>query len=95
MGGSSGIIALAMRKLQLLLISALVTVLPSIAAPGITGLWDAVVVVNQEQIPFRFEIEQKSNQVQGFSIIRLCRSEEGCGPHAPPFRDGNPISEIS
>jgi thiol-disulfide isomerase/thioredoxin len=59
---------MVMRKALLVFVGivALTAVLPSLAAPGIAGLWDAVVVTNQEQIPFRFEIDQRGNQVQGF-----------------------------
>jgi thiol-disulfide isomerase/thioredoxin len=35
-------------------------------APQIAGLWDAVVVADQVQIPFRLEIVQNGSQVQGF-----------------------------
>ncbi len=65
-GYDGDIISLAMRKFLLLVVAALAMAVPSIAAPPIAGLWDAVVVTNQEQIPFRFEIDQKDNQVQGF-----------------------------
>jgi thiol-disulfide isomerase/thioredoxin len=33
---------------------------------SISGLWDAAVVVNKVEVPFRFEIEKKGNHVQGF-----------------------------
>jgi thiol-disulfide isomerase/thioredoxin len=36
------------------------------SASNITGLWDAKIVANQLEIPFRFEIAQNGNQVQGF-----------------------------
>lgn len=36
------------------------------SASNITGLWDAKIVANQLEIPFRFEISQNGNQVQGF-----------------------------
>ena len=58
------------RRLLLLCIPAVVLWLasapPSVSAPNITGLWDAKIVANQLEIPFRFEIAQKGNQVQGF-----------------------------
>ncbi len=44
----------------------LLAALPTASAPKITGLWDAVVVVNQVEIPFRFEIAQTGAQVRGF-----------------------------
>jgi hypothetical protein len=44
-----------------------VSVFPAAAATtSITGLWDAAVVINQVEIPFRFEISQSGSQVQGF-----------------------------
>ncbi len=36
------------------------------AQPRISGLWDAVVVVNKVEIPFRFEIAQSGHEIQGF-----------------------------
>ena len=39
---------------------------PGISATNVTGLWDATVIVNRVEIPFRFEIAQNGNQVQGF-----------------------------
>jgi hypothetical protein len=39
---------------------------PGVSATNIAGLWDAEIVAGQLQIPFRFEIAQKGNQVQGF-----------------------------
>ncbi len=55
-----------MRKL--LLVSAfLLSALPAASAAGtITGRWDAVVVANKVEVPFRFEIAQNGAQVQGF-----------------------------
>jgi peroxiredoxin len=44
----------------------LLAAVPIASAPKITGLWDAVVVVNQVEIPFRFEIAQTGAQVRGF-----------------------------
>ncbi|HVA95984.1 MAG TPA: TlpA disulfide reductase family protein [Candidatus Dormibacteraeota bacterium] len=37
-----------------------------VAAPSPAGLWDAVVVVNKVEIPFRFEIDVTGKKVQGF-----------------------------
>ncbi len=53
-----------MRKL--LLVSAfLLTALPVASAAGtITGRWDAVVVANKVEVPFRFEIAQNGAQVR-------------------------------
>lgn len=39
---------------------------PAFPATNIVGLWDAKIVANQLEIPFRFEIAQTGNQVQGF-----------------------------
>jgi len=39
---------------------------PGVSATNIAGLWDAEIVADQLQIPFRFEIDQNGNQVQGF-----------------------------
>ncbi len=39
---------------------------PQVKAPKIAGLWDAAVVANQAEIPFRFEIAQNGAQIQGF-----------------------------
>jgi thiol-disulfide isomerase/thioredoxin len=36
------------------------------AASSVDGLWDAVVAVNGTEIPFRFEIETKAGETQGF-----------------------------
>jgi thiol-disulfide isomerase/thioredoxin len=54
-----------------LLVALPVTLAPQVAAPGvaakrIAGLWDAVVIADQTEIPFRFEIAQNGAQVQGF-----------------------------
>jgi thiol-disulfide isomerase/thioredoxin len=54
-----------MRKVLLIGIC-LLAAIPLHAASGITGLWDADVVVNKAEIPFRFEIVQNGSQVQGF-----------------------------
>ena len=36
------------------------------SAAGVPGRWDAVVVVNNVEVPFRFEIAQHGDQVEGF-----------------------------
>lgn len=54
-----------------LLVRPAVVVLLLAAAPhvsfaaGIAGLWDAIIVANNVEIPFRFEIAQEGNHVQG------------------------------
>ena len=44
----------------------LAAIRPGFSATDITGLWDAKIVANQLEIPFRFEIAQSGSQVQGF-----------------------------
>ena len=39
---------------------------PVASAPGLTGLWDAVIVANNAEVPFRFEIVQNGRHVEGF-----------------------------
>jgi thiol-disulfide isomerase/thioredoxin len=39
---------------------------PPPPAPNINGLWDAVVVANNAEVPFRFEIAQRGSYVDGF-----------------------------
>src|ERR1700680_3140016 len=48
------------------LIVALLSSLPLAGEPRVEGLWDAVVVAGQAEIPFRFEIAQTGDRVQGF-----------------------------
>lgn len=56
-----------MRKILILLAVFLNSIeLPAAAVPGIAGLWDAVLVAGQVEIPFRFEIDQQGDKVQGF-----------------------------
>jgi thiol-disulfide isomerase/thioredoxin len=35
-------------------------------APNLTGLWDAVIVANNAEVPFRFEIVQNGSRAEGF-----------------------------
>ena len=49
-----------------LLVVALSSSLSLAAEPRIAGLWDAVIVTSQAEVPFRFEIAQTGDQVQGF-----------------------------
>jgi len=59
-------------KWDMMLGRTLILVFPALLAQGagpqasINGLWDAVVVADKVEVPFRFEIEKKGNQVQGF-----------------------------
>lgn len=39
---------------------------PLASAAGLTGLWDAVVIANNAEVPFRFEIAQNGARAQGF-----------------------------
>src|SRR5229473_610100 len=39
---------------------------PARAASGIDGLWDAIVVANGVEVPFRFEIATNGADAQGF-----------------------------
>ena len=59
-----------MRTLLTLCVAAvaisLVSPWSAFSASNITGLWDAKIVANQLEIPFRFEIAQNGSQVQGF-----------------------------
>jgi thiol-disulfide isomerase/thioredoxin len=53
----------------LLALAVILAAIPAASAPapsGISGLWDAVIVVDRAEIPFRFEIAQDANHVQGF-----------------------------
>lgn len=38
----------------------------AVSETRVNGLWDAVVVVNKAEVPFRFEIAQSGNRAQGF-----------------------------
>jgi thiol-disulfide isomerase/thioredoxin len=53
------------------------------------GLWDAKIVANQLEIPFRFEIDQKGNQVQGFFF----EGDRKIGSSAGSFANGHLILE--
>jgi len=55
-----------MRRVPLVAVVLLLVALPATSASPIAGLWDAVVVADQVEIPFRFEIAQNGAQVQGF-----------------------------
>src|SRR4051794_25035147 len=61
---------LVRARIRLLLAAALL-VAPVLAergaaAPRIDGLWDAIVVVNGVEIPFRFELATRGSGVEGF-----------------------------
>lgn len=74
-----------MRWAPLVLASLLVAVPVSAAPPKIAGLWDAVIVANQTEIPFRFEIAQNGAQVQGFFF----EGDRKIGSTAGTFENGH------
>ena len=58
---------------------------PSVgAASSIDGLWDAIVVANGTEIPFRFEIETKGAETQGFFF----EGDRKIGSTSGSFADG-------
>jgi thiol-disulfide isomerase/thioredoxin len=57
---------------------------PAVSATNIAGLWDAEIVASQLEIPFRFEIAQKGNQVQGFFF----EGDRKIGSSSGSFADG-------
>jgi thiol-disulfide isomerase/thioredoxin len=59
------------------------------SASNITGLWDAKIVANQLEIPFRFEIAQNGNQVQGFFF----EGDRKIGSSSGSFSGGHLILE--
>ena len=78
-----------MRRLSLaagcaLALCALLLVRPVHAAAPIDGLWDAVVVANGIEIPFRFEIATKGSEVQGFFF----EGDRQVGSTSGHFADG-------
>ena len=73
-----------MMRRAFLSVFLLLAVSPANSAPKISGLWDAVVVVNKADIPFRFEIEQRGSQVQGFFF----EGDRKVGSTSGSFEDG-------
>jgi thiol-disulfide isomerase/thioredoxin len=59
------------------------------SASTIAGLWDAKIVANQLEIPFRFEIAQNGNQVQGFFF----EGDRKIGSSSGSFSGGHLILE--
>ena len=59
------------------------------SASNIAGLWDAKIVTNQLEIPFRFEIAQNGNQVQGFFF----EGDRKIGSSSGSFSGGHLILE--
>jgi len=58
---------------------------PAVSAPNLSGLWDAKIVAGQLEIPFRFEIAQSGNQVQGFFF----EGDRKLGSTSGSFADGH------
>jgi thiol-disulfide isomerase/thioredoxin len=54
------------------------------AATSIDGLWDAIVVANGTEIPFRFEIETKGGEIHGFFF----EGDRKVGSTSGSFADG-------
>jgi thiol-disulfide isomerase/thioredoxin len=59
------------------------------SASTLAGLWDAKIVANQLEIPFRFEIAQNGNQVQGFFF----EGDRKIGSSSGSFSGGHLILE--
>jgi len=59
------------------------------SASNIAGLWDAKIVANQLEIPFRFEIALNGNQVQGFFF----EGDRKIGSSSGSFSGGHLILE--
>jgi thiol-disulfide isomerase/thioredoxin len=57
---------------------------PGSPASGIAGLWDAVVVANKVEVPFRFEIAQNGGRVEGFFF----EGDRRVGSTAGSFENG-------
>ncbi|HEY7285036.1 MAG TPA: TlpA disulfide reductase family protein [Vicinamibacterales bacterium] len=57
---------------------------PAQAAAPISGLWDAVVVANDIDVPFRFEIANKGTEAQGFFF----EGDRKVGSSSGSFVDG-------
>src|SRR6476659_8524277 len=57
---------------------------PAHAAAGVDGLWDAIVVANGVEIPFRFEIATKGESAQGFFF----EGDRKVGSTSGRFADG-------
>jgi thiol-disulfide isomerase/thioredoxin len=79
------LLALCVAALAILLVSP-----PSaFSASTIAGLWDAKIVANQLEIPFRFEIAQNGSQVQGFFF----EGDRKIGSSSGSFSGGHLILE--
>jgi thiol-disulfide isomerase/thioredoxin len=82
-----GAILFPMRKsflsLGIALLAAL-SALPALAAPDLSGLWDAVAVAGPVVIPFRFEIAQNGIRARGFFF----EGDRKVGSTSGSFQDG-------
>ena len=82
-----------MRTLLTLCVAAVAISLASprsaFSASNIAGLWDAKIVANQLEIPFRFEIAQNGSQVQGFFF----EGDRKIGSSSGSFSSGHLILE--
>lgn len=82
-----------MRTLLTLCVAAvgisLVSPRSAFSASSIDGLWDAKIVASQLEIPFRFEIAQSGNQVQGFFF----EGDRKIGSSSGSFSGGHLILE--
>jgi thiol-disulfide isomerase/thioredoxin len=68
-----------------LLVSTSTLVRPAAQTPAsITGLWDAVVVTNDAEVPFRFEISTSGTNAQGFFF----EGDRKVGSSSGTFTDG-------
>jgi thiol-disulfide isomerase/thioredoxin len=57
---------------------------PAPAAPSVAGLWDAVIIANNTEVPFRFEIAQTDGRVEGFFF----EGDRKVGSTSGSFADG-------
>lgn len=77
-----------MRELlaaAVLLVSTFTFSLPTAQTPtSITGLWDAVIVTNDAEVPFRFEISTTGTDAQGFFF----EGDQKVGSSSGTFVDG-------
>src|ERR1700732_5341412 len=64
---------------------------PTRAASGIDGLWDASVVANGVEIPFRFEIATNGREAQGFFF----EGDRKIGSTSRPLSRGGPHPQYS
>src|SRR6266487_569187 len=78
------VVRLRIRLLLAALLLAPVLAQPIPAAPRLDGLWDAIVVVNGVEIPFRFELATRGSRVEGFFF----EGDRKIGSTAGSFENG-------